>query len=221
MEGSLTMSSQTRISDRIRRRVRTRNREFLIEAAIEAALGVVFSLMTFGLLFLIALYVLFRTGAPFGLTRWQFALILSAIAFVVCLISAWRRENPFEGLKPMTDAQMLMTLISQAAPGYVNVNRHAVAGMAMLLLGGPANLVSALGTWCHRLPSDRQILDQAAEVLSACNPELDLESLDRLRAALLLRRLGLIIPRGDSTIIMITDKGRAVRGKERVGEDRG
>lgn len=209
------MSSQARISDRIRRRVRARNREYLIEAVIEAALGVLFSLMTFGLLYLIALFVLFRTGAPFGLTRLQFALILAAVSFVVCLISAWRRENPFEGLKPMTDAQMLMTLISQTSTDYVHVNRHTVAGMAMLLLGGPANLVSALGTWCHRLPSNRQLLDQAAEVLSACNSELDLEPLDRLRAALLLRRLGLIVPRGDSMIIMITDQGRTVRGKER------
>jgi hypothetical protein len=66
----------------------------------------------------------------------------------------------------------------------------------------------------HRLPTDPALIDQAAGILSACRPEFDLKQAASSRqAAVLLRRLNLIVPRADSTFVTLTEKGRDVVGK--------
>jgi hypothetical protein len=89
------------------------------------------------------------------------------------------------------------------------VNRHTVAGLATLVMGGPVNLVGGLRNWLHRLPTDPVVIDKSVEILNACRPEVDLKRLNASpHAAILLRRLNLIVPRADSTIVTITEKGR-------------
>ncbi len=213
------LPQDARITSRLLRRVQTRNRELLLEATIEAALGVLFTALTSGVIFCIAWFVC-ASIAGRSLPASTVALGVTAIFVLVSVVSAWRHVDPFAGLKPMSNAEHLLVAAGNMVDGYVHVNRHTVAGLATVLMGGPVNLVSALGSWLHRLPTDPALLDQAVEILSACHPEVDLkQAKSSMRAAVLLRRLNLIVPRKDSTIVTLTEKGRDVIGKNRADSE--
>jgi hypothetical protein len=80
-------------------------------------------------------------------------------------------------------------------------------------MGGPENLVCAVRTWLHRFPTDPAVLDQAAELLSRCRPEADVRKANAApEAVVLLRRLGLIVPRGE-TLVGLTEKGQNLVGR--------
>lgn len=204
------MDQTTQISERIGKRVRARNRQLLLDAALAAAMGVLFTLLTFGVLFCVMYWLVLALGLRVGLGAGQTAGLLTALVFVVCVVSAWRSVDPFAALRPMSDGELLAMTISRAMPDVVYMNRHTVAGIATLLMGGPNNLATAVGMWCHRLSEDGGLHVRAAKVLSACEPESDVTKQRDLHAALLLRRLGLIIPRADTNRIAITEKGRSV-----------
>ncbi|MBI3862154.1 MAG: hypothetical protein HY290_09695 [Planctomycetia bacterium] len=204
-----------RIAARVLRRVQARNRELAIEATIEAGMGILFTALTSGVVFCIAWFVCISiAGGRFPSST--VALCVTAVFFVVGMISAWRHVNPFAGLKPMSGTDHLLFAVSGAVGGYMHMNRHTVAGLALVLMGGPENLVGALRTWLHRLPSDPAVIDQAAGILTACRPEVDLKRIDAsVQAAILLRRLNLIVPRGDSTTVTLTEKGRNIVEKDK------
>ena len=186
-----------------------------MEATIELAMGILFTALTSGVVFCVAWFVCISiAGGRFPAAL--LALGVTGLFFLVSVVSAWRHVDPFAGLKPMSDADHLLFAASHMVDGYVHMNRHTVAGLAAVLIGGPVNFVSALERWLHRLPTDPVLIDQAAELLNSCRPEIDLEKV-RLRApaAALLRRLNLIVPRGDSTVVTLTEKGRTVVGKVR------
>jgi hypothetical protein len=100
--------------------------------------------------------------------------------------------------------------------------RHAVAGAAVVLIGGPANIFQAVGIWAHRIRADTALIEQAARLLILCQTELPVEEVRRPAAALLLRRLALIkaTPRGDSAALLLTDKGFAIVGGGKTGKGR-
>lgn len=206
------MPHEARIASRLLRRVQVRNRELMIETTIEAAMGIFFTALTSGVVYCIAWYVCFTLGGR-RFPASTVALATMGIFVIVSAISAWRHVDPFAGLKPMSDAEHLMFAASSMVDGYVHMNRHTVAGLATVVMGGPVNLVSALGSWLHRLPTDPALIDQAAGILSACRPEVDLKQVcSSLHAAVLLRRLNLIVPRANSTFVTLTEKGRDVVG---------
>jgi hypothetical protein len=201
------LSQDARIRSRLLRQVQSRNGELQIEAAIEAGLGILFTALTAGVVFCLAWFVCFLSGAR-RVPAINISLLVTGIFVLVGTISAWRHVDPFAGLKPMSEAQHSMIDLSHAVDGYVHINRHSVAGIATLVMSGPVNLVSALRTWRHRLPTDPELLDKATQILAACRPEVDLKKFGKcMPAALLLRRLTLIVPRDDSTIIRLTEKG--------------
>jgi hypothetical protein len=206
------MPHDSRIAGRLLRRIQARNRELLLEAAIEAGMGVLFTALTSAVVFCIAWFVCSSFGG-FRFPAWTAALAVTAIYVLVSAISAWRQIDPFAGLTPMSDAQHLAIAVSSVLDGYVHINRHTVAGLAAILMGGPLNLVSALRTWLHRLPTGPALIDQAVDILSSCRPDVDLKK-SRLnaRAAVLLRRLNLIVPRADATVLALTEKGRDLVG---------
>ncbi len=207
------MPQDARIASRLLRRIEARNRELMTETAVDAAMGVFATVLTAGILYCIAWFV-FKTIAGRGFPASTVALCTTALYVVVSAISAWKQVDPFVGLKPMSDTDHLLFAVSAGVNGYVHMNRHTVAGFATLLMGGPVNLVSALGSWLHRLPTDPQVIDQAVEILAACRPEIDLKKARAsFPAAVLLRRLNLIVPRADSTVVTLTEKGREVIGK--------
>ena len=113
--------------------------------------------------------------------------------------------------------ELIVEILIEAALGILFTLLTSVAGLAAVLMGGPMNLVGALRNWLHRLPTDPRLIDQAAEILSACQPEVDLKKIRSSgAAAVLLRRLNLIVPRVDSTVVTLTDKGRDVVGQNRA-----
>jgi len=206
-------ASDPRIAGRLLLRVQARNHELMIETAVEAGMGTLFTTLTAGVVFCIAWFVCISLGGR-RFPSPTVALVTTGIYVLVSAISAWRHVDPFAGLKPMSDTDHLLFAASSMVDGYVHVNRHTVAGLATVLMGGPVNLVSALGSWLHRLPTDPALLDQAVGILSACRPEVDLkQARASLPAAVLLRRLNLIVPRANSTSVTLTEKGRDVLGK--------
>ena len=184
----------------------------MIETTIEAATGILFTALTSGVIFCIVWFVCVSLGGR-RFPASTVALGATGIFVLVSAVSAWRHVDPFAGLKPMSNADHLLFAVSSMVDGYVHVNRHTVAGLASVLMGGLVNLVSALGSWLHRLPTDPLVIDQAAGILSACRPEVDLKQVNSsMHAAVLLRRLNLIVPRSDSTFVTLTEMGRDIVG---------
>ena len=205
------MASSRQIADRLSQMVTRRNRELAFDAGFKALLGIAFSVITFGVLFWMGWVVGFFLAFHVNVYAWQFAAIVSGLFLVVAIWSAWRRVDPMAGLKPLTEAQMLLTLISPVTPGVMYFSpRHASAGLAVVLIGGPAGVFEAVGIWTHRLKAEASVIEQAARFLVACRAGLPVKQIEAPAAALLLRRLGLIrvVQTGDeSTSIRLTDQG--------------
>jgi hypothetical protein len=203
------MTDSSHVLKRLGKMVRRRNGELVFEAALKGLFGVVFSLITFGLIFWIGWFsgLIFFAGA-LNLHAWQFGAILTGVFFVVATWSAWRRVNPLAGLRPLSDEEKIATLISQAAGGLGLFSpRHASAGFAVVLIGGPASILEAIACWSLRLPARKAILQEAALLLETC--PCPLERVQTPAAALLLKRLALItvIALGESAALSLTDKG--------------
>jgi hypothetical protein len=212
------MSSRRPIADRLQRQVAQRNRELAIDAIAKASLGVLFSLLTFACVFWFSWTIGRPVSGYVGLAPWQLALLVTGLYVVVAIWAAWHRANPLAGVGRMTNEERIVTLVSPVAPGALLVSpRHAVAGMAMILLGGPANIVSAISLWAHRIHADKQLLGEAALVLCLCEEGCLVPQLPNLAAALLLRRLALIKPvaGSDATRLELTDKGHRLIGSSR------
>ncbi len=196
---------------RIRTAIEKRNRELAFEAAIEAALGVVFSLIVFGGVFGIAWlsWVYFFSGFEFARAT-QVALGVTALFAVVATVSAWRRVDPMSNLEPLSDFEESLMLMGPALPYGIGMQpRHAVAGFASLLIGGPANLFDAWVTWRHRLPSDAVVFEKAAGVLQQAEEEMEMARIEDHRATLVLYRLGLVKQIGGrEKRLALTEKGR-------------
>jgi hypothetical protein len=212
------MNSSPQIVDRLSEMANRRNRELASDAMLKALLGIGFGVVTFGVLFWMGWFVGIFVAHSVHLNAWQFGAILTGLFFVVATWSAWRRVDPLAGLQPLTDRQMLLTLIGQATGAFVYFSpRHATAGAAIVLLGGPASVFEALGIWAHRIRTDTAQLEQAARLLVLCQKELPADEVGAPAAAFLLRRLALIkvLPRGESAALALTDKGMAVLSKGR------
>jgi hypothetical protein len=213
------LPQDSRVAGRLLRRIQARNQELIVEILIEAVLGILFTALTSIAVFGIAWFVGKSIGG-FRFSAATVALGVTAIYLFVSTISAWRNVDPFAGLAPMSDADRLAFAVSGMVSGYVHFNRHSVAGLAAVLMGGPMNLAGALRNWMHRLPTDAEVIAQAAEILAACSPEVDLrKTRSSASAAVLLRRLNLIVPRADTTIVTLTERGREVAGRDRTNAD--
>ncbi len=214
------MTISLELVDRVDDMVRRRNRELAFDAALKVSLGIVFTIVTYGVLFWMGWFVGFFVAGYLKLHPWQFGAILAGLFFVVATWSAWRRVDPMAGLKPLSDRQLLLTLISQASPGLLYFSpRHATAGAAMILLGGPANVIEAFGIWAHRIRMGGSLLEDASRLLASCETEFPAGQVRELTAALLLRRLSLVkvVASGDSAALALTDKGFAVLSGAKAG----
>jgi len=197
--------------------VRDYNRQRAIDALGKSVLGIVFSLLTFGFLYCCAWFFGSFFARSLGLHAWQFAALLSGLFFAVAIWSAWRHVEPFADLPPrMPDRQELMhALVGQAVGiGYFNP-RHAVAGFAVLLIGGPANVLEGLGIWATRLRADQGRIEDAACLLAACAEDYSIEEVREPASGLLLKRLALVkvIRKGDSPGLALTEKGAGILAK--------
>lgn len=159
----MPISSTTAI---VRKAVIHRNREILLEAAIAATAGVIFSLITFGVLWwLMWIFCWFTIGRGSAV---MVASVGTAIFVLVAVVSAWRRVDPLEHLSPMTGRQMLTQDAAGAltlATGVPIMTRHSTAGAGVVLIGGPANIFEALSLYRHRIRAGHRQIAQAAELV--------------------------------------------------------
>jgi hypothetical protein len=207
------VNNTTDITGRLHDLVHRYNRELAGEALLKALLGVVFSILVFGFVFWFGWAVGWFVARPLGLEAWHCGALLSGLFLVVATWSAWRRVNPLAGLEPLSDEQRMLTLLSQVTPGLLSFSpRHATAGAAVVLIGGPANVFEGLGIWASRIRADEPLIAEASRLLTACSTNYPVEEMREPAAALLLRRLALIkvIPSGDSAALTLTDRGLTV-----------
>ena len=89
------MSEADPIAARLRELVRQHGRELAGEILLRVGLGLVFSLLTFGFVFWVAVIFGWYFAWQLGLGVWQFAEIVTAVFFVVAhRRSAWSRVDP-------------------------------------------------------------------------------------------------------------------------------
>ena len=219
------MNSAQQIADCITQMVQSRNRTLIFDATLKASLGIAFSTLTFGFIFWIGWMAGFCFFSWINLEPWQFAALVTGIFLGVAIWSAWVRVNPLADLAPLSDRDLFLTLVSQAAGGLGYFSpRHASAGFAVILIGGPAGVFEALGIWAHRIRADAPLIEQASKILALCEAKLPAEKVRVPAAALLLRRLALIkvVPNDDSVALMLTEHGFAVlsggKGKRAAGK---
>ncbi len=199
--------------------VRRCNRKLAFDAVLKASMGVLFSVLTFGFVYWAGWFFGFFFARYLSLHAWQFGVIFAGLLLVVATWSAWRRVDPMAGLQRLSDTQLLLTLISQASPNILYFSpRHATAGAALILIGGPANVVQAFGIWAHRIRVEGSLIADAARLLASCQTRLPVKQVREPAAALLLKRLALIkvIPSGDSVALALTDKGFAVLAADKT-----
>jgi hypothetical protein len=199
------------------------NRDLAFESVGKALLGIVFSFFTFGLLFWFGWFAGFFVARSFGMQPWQFGALVSGLFLAVATWSAWQRVDPLAGLQPLSDQQLLLTMISQASPGLLYFSpRHATAGAALLLIGGPANLIEAFGIWGYRFRMEVPLIEEASCLLENCQVNCPIENIREPSAALLLKRLSLIkiVPSEDSVALSLTEKGSTIvsRAKAKAGK---
>lgn len=212
------MSNSAPIARRVRERVQQYSGELELDAWMKIILGVLFSLGVFVFVYCLGWFAGLFVAESLYLAAWQFGLLLALLFLAVATWSAWHRVDPLAGLPPLTDQQLLMTLICQATPGVLYFSpRHATAGAALLLLGGPVNVFEGMGILKTRLEADEALLDAAARLLPACDAPLPVEEVEKPAAAILLRRLNLLkfIPNEDSSALTLTEKGYAALGEGR------
>lgn len=204
------MGSNSSTSLAVDRLVRARNRELTLEAAVEMATGIGYCLVVFGFIFVAAWVVLGLMNLRLAASSWWIALAIAGLFFVVSFVEAWRRVDPFEGVRRLEDWQLLLTELSLASSQFMYFSpRHASAGLAFVLISGPENLISAVATWRTRLPRSAELVHQAASLLQAARHRPRADRIDTPQAALLLHRLGLIKARAgsDAPVIEPTQKG--------------
>lgn len=203
------MNATHTIAARLDELSRRHNRGLAFDAALKASLGLVFSLLTFGVVYWLGWCVGFFFAPYLSLQAWQFGLLVAAVFVAVATWSAWRNVNPLAGLQPMSEKELMTMLVSEAAGLGCLSPRHASAGAAVVLMGGPASLLRAVATRTARIRRGHALMEDAASLLVASEESCLARRVRQLNAAVLLRRLGLIkvISHDESAALTVTDKG--------------
>ena len=106
---------------------------------------------------------------------------------------------------------LAVTQISGAMGFGVFSPRHATAGAAMLLIGGPASIITGYAVYRSRHPVDQETLSTASEILKQSVHGMDPHKIKDKKAAILLRRLGLVTAKDVGGIRLVaTEKGKRV-----------
>jgi hypothetical protein len=199
----------------IARLARQRNRELAMEASVELLLGVLFCALTFGAVFWAVWIGAFFTYARFDVgSATLIAGGATALYAIVAFVSAMRGVAPAANVRKLTDAEFRLMMIGHVLPFGIGMQpRHALAGVGMLLIAGPKNILDAWNTWRHRLPTGRVLFHDAAELLDDAARGQRIEDVRNPLAGVLLHRLGLITARGAAAggLIVLTRKGEDVR----------
>ena len=77
------MPASPELVERVKELVGRRNRELAGDAALKASLGLVFTILTYGLLYWLAWFVGFFLAGSLGLDPWQFAVVVTGVFLIV------------------------------------------------------------------------------------------------------------------------------------------
>jgi hypothetical protein len=209
------MKSSPQIAVAVEDLVRRYNREVTLDACMKAGLGLLFSLLTFGFVFWGGWLAAFCFARSLGIAEWHIALLVTGLFFIVAAWSAWQRVDPLANVPRLTQQQWMLMIAGQAVGVHYFSPRHALAGSAVVLLGGPANLFQALGIWQWRLNVDASLVEEASHLLVKCRESVSARHLRNPAAAMLLKRLRLIKLTQDAEgpAFTATDKGRKLLGE--------
>lgn len=224
------MSSESKLARKIQEQARDRNRELVGEIMMKTALGLLFSVFAFTFVFLFGCFIGGTVSRSLGLHAWQVGLAITVLYAAAATIAAWYKVEPLRDVSHLSESDVAQMLVSQAVGLPAFSPRHATAGIATLLIGGPASVLEGLGLWASRLRLDAAILDEAVRLLIACEDRCPATAVRRPHAAILLRRLGLVKIVSDGVVpsLALTDRGftmlaktkrKAARGEKRQGVD--
>lgn len=199
--------------DKVRDIVRSRNREIMLEVWVGAVMGIVFTAVTIaGVFWIFYVFGWFGISRALRMSPAGFAAAAAGLFLVVSTWSAWRRVDPLQSLEPMTAGQEFLTMLSLGSSHLMYFSpRHASAGFAQLLIGGPASLFESLGRYRDRLRATDDTLHGAAVLIERVGTGLPLEEVSDRHALILLRRIGLV--KLDGTDLVLTRRGFEVLGR--------
>jgi hypothetical protein len=185
--GIETMSAQLKAA------IDQENRRILGEAAVTLLVGMGTCILVFGVVFWLSWFVftMFFRNFQIG-SATTTALIITGIFALVSIFSAWRKHDPFENVQAMDGKVQSLQLGLGYAMGVPIVNRQSAAGIASLLIGGPANIMDAIGLWRRRLHAGPELLASAGQVLRESRQGISPQMVKDQRAIVLLHRLGLV-----------------------------
>lgn len=184
--------------------IRRANVEHEARALTQLTLGVLFTLLIFGGLFVIA-----ALAMPWPWFAPKARLIAGSIVAVLLIVacwSAWARADPLQDI-PRPGG----TVVTD--PPVVLPSRRHTAGLASLLMSGPDNVVESVASWRSRIRIDRPLLYAAADTLARAADGIDVETITDPAPTTLLRRLRLVklqhVPDALGRIVL-TERGRTL-----------
>lgn len=93
------------VADRIQRLVRARNAEIAFEATVEIGLGVLFTLIVYGFIYLLA--YLISGFITLAFLRWSpWPALATGVFLLVAFWSAWRKVDPLAGKDPLSVGEL-------------------------------------------------------------------------------------------------------------------
>lgn len=179
------------IEARIEHLIGEYNSDLTLRAWIALGVGLVSTAALFGFAFGFGWLV---TGL-FG--YWKHAstagLVFASGVVGLSFVSVMLKEDALAGLKPLSDVQLSLILVSIASPNFLYTSpRHAVAGFADLLVHGPRCLVEAVGLWFARLPGNGGMVRACSDNLARMEHGARAEEIVPQKAGVVMYRLGLI-----------------------------
>ena len=200
----------------LQKQIAEHNRKILGEAAITLLVGIGTSLLVFGVVFWLSWFAFTVIFRDFQIgSASTTALIITGIFAMVSIFSAWRKHDPIENVQAMDGNVQSLQLGLGYAMGVPIVNRQSAAGIASLLIGGPANIMEACTLWRNRLKVNPALLSAAAQLLGESRKGVPMQMVRDPKAVALLHRLGLVKTAHEQGKLQIiaTVKGADVVGK--------
>lgn len=185
--------SSTRIpKDAYERTVRSSISEYNSDLSMNAWITLGIGVLTTLVLYFGVWWMLWLLG-PKWLGGWL-PMLAGLGAVGLGFFGVWRGDSPLDGLRPLSDAELNLTVASMAVGGVMYANpKHVVANVAEFVLHGPRSILQGVGLLRTCLPSDDATIRAAAEVFErGLSDPVPVESVRPPRVAVLLHRLLLL-----------------------------
>lgn len=186
------MSSSRIPKDAYDRAVRSAISEYNSDLSMNAWITLGVGIVTTLVLFFVVWWLVWLFG-PRWLGGWL-PMLAGLAAVGLGVFGVWRGDSPLDGLRPLSDAELNLTVASMAVGGVMYANpKHVVANVAEFVLHGPRSMLQGIGLLRTRLPSDDGTIRAAAEVFErGLNEPVPVESVRPPKVAVLLHRLLLL-----------------------------